>query len=609
MQKKINIAVLAFLSVVTVVLAALLFSGIIRYDRKSFPQTEKFYEVAIEGKYSEEGGPWQELTRDTVFDNLEFRDITVRGQFTRALPKGEHLFLKMDHVWVSMKVNGEELFYCGPKDGDGNPTKAQGRKWERMVSPGITETDEIELRFGNLYKNAHLIQFDELLWQMKAGDSASLLFAAIGEDTGVLSVGVILFGLALLLLLASGFCSMLRRRDALPFLWLSFISFSASIWFMTLTPTLTLFIPLPIFLNVLYAFSIQGMVFFLALFFIGHLSGWRRQGVYGFSAALLLLLAFDMIRQMQGVKDLYDAINHFMLFDMVFLVFLLISVYYEMRQGKKKELVLLFKGLIPLLVFACLELINGYIQFVVASVCLGVGMIAFILLEGIFIFRRLQRSLEAEKRIAIMEKELTQNRIAIMLSQIQPHFLYNALLGIQELCLEAPEKAYDALEHFSHYLRGNLDTLSEQNLITFEKECTHVRDYLHLEKMRFEERLQVKWEVQEYDFLIPALTLQPIVENAVRYGVTKKEGGGTVTIRCERNGNDVIITVQDDGDGFEIDCPQTDGKTHTGILNVANRLQMLCNGTLQLKSTKGVGTEVIITLPQAKEPEHESNCS
>ena len=264
------------------------------------------------------------------------------------------------------------------------------------------------------------------------------------------------------------------------------------------------------------------MVFFLALFFMRNLSGWRKQGVFGFSVALLLLLAVDIVRQIIGAQDLYDAINHFMLLDLAFVVFLLISIYYEMHCMKKSEIGTLFKAAIPLLIFSCLELVNGYIQFAKASVCLGFGMISFVLLEGILVFRRLQRSLEAEKRVALMEKELTQSHITNMISQIQPHFLYNALVGIQELCEENPPKAYAALEHFSHYLRGNLDSLSEEGLISFEKERTHVEDYLNLERMRYEDRLRVIWEVYNQTFQIKS----------------EKDIGTEVTIRLPQGGGE-----------------------------------------------------------------------
>ena len=204
------------------------------------------------------------------------------------------------------------------------------------------------------------------------------------------------------------------------------------------------------------------------------------------------------------------------------------------------------------------------------------------------------------RHAAKAEKELEQSRISVMLSQIQPHFLYNALLGIKELCDTEPEKASDALEHFSYFLRGNLDSLTITRLIPFTKELEHIEDYLYLEKMRYEERIEIEWQIEYKNFMLPPLTLQPIIENAVRHGITKKNAGGKLTIRTEQNEDSILITVRDDGAGFDINEPKNDGKTHIGIENVRKRLEMMCGGALIVKSEKEVGTEVTIILPQRR---------
>ena len=135
------------------------------------------------------------------------------------------------------------------------------------------------------------------------------------------------------------------------------------------------------------------------------------------------------------------------------------------------------------------------------------------------------------------------------------------------------------------------------NLIPFEKEMIHVREFLYLEKMRFGDKLLVETELSATDFLMPSLTLQPLVENAVRHGIRKKKGSGTVTIKTEKRGESVIITVADDGDGFETGEMPDDGRLHLGISNVKKRLEAQCKGSLQIQSKRGVGTVAVVTLP------------
>ena len=196
------------------------------------------------------------------------------------------------------------------------------------------------------------------------------------------------------------------------------------------------------------------------------------------------------------------------------------------------------------------------------------------------------------------KKELAESKISIMLSQIQPHFLYNALTSIKGLCVTDPGQAEKAIDHFSMFLRGNMDSLTAHRLIPFSQELTHCKNYLELEQLRFGPRVKVKYELEATDFYLPTLTLQPIVENAVRHGVTKSRRGGTVRIRTENTDTGWRITVADDGVGFDPEKKCDDGRSHTGIENVRMRLRSQCGGTLTVKSVPGKGTLAEITIPR-----------
>ena len=198
------------------------------------------------------------------------------------------------------------------------------------------------------------------------------------------------------------------------------------------------------------------------------------------------------------------------------------------------------------------------------------------------------------------ELALSKSRMAIMLSQIHPHFLYNTLVSISELCDIEPAQAKEMTLAFSRYLRGNMDSLGQVDPIPFEKELEHVKNYLLIEKKRFEERLAVKFDIKSCNFTIPALTLQPIVENAIRHGVTKRQRGGTVTISTEEAADCWYVKVADDGVGFDPEKPKADNRSHIGIENVRGRLRTTCGGSLKIDSTPGAGTAVTITIP--KEP-------
>lgn len=206
---------------------------------------------------------------------------------------------------------------------------------------------------------------------------------------------------------------------------------------------------------------------------------------------------------------------------------------------------------------------------------------------------------EQNREMAKQKQELADMRISMMLSQIAPHFIYNTLSTIQGLCEIDPAQAKEATGEFADYLRGNLDALSTDDLVPFEKELTHTRSYLSIEQRRFGDRVRAEFDIKVTDFFLPVLTLQPLVENAVKYGLCKKDEGGTVRISTRRINNTILLTIQDDGVGFDpAHVPVNNARTHIGLENVRTRLYHMCSGTLQMKSIPMQGTTVTVTLPQ-----------
>ncbi len=192
-----------------------------------------------------------------------------------------------------------------------------------------------------------------------------------------------------------------------------------------------------------------------------------------------------------------------------------------------------------------------------------------------------------------------RQRIHIMMSQIRPHFLYNTLSTIQALCSTDPEKAAGVTERFSQYLRQNLDSLGEPGLIPFWKELEHTRTYAAIEETRFR-GVRVEYDIGDSDFSLPPLTLQPLVENAIRHGVRGREEG-IVTVRTRREGRWHELTIRDNGTGFDVGQLAVRDSGRIGIRNVRERLESMCGGTLDIASRIGEGTEVTIRIPAGGE--------
>ena len=194
---------------------------------------------------------------------------------------------------------------------------------------------------------------------------------------------------------------------------------------------------------------------------------------------------------------------------------------------------------------------------------------------------------------------VTGQRVQQMLSQIKPHFLHNALTLIIDLCDTAPQKAKAATVEFSRYLRGNMESIDRTGPISFEKELEHTKLYLNIEQMRFAGDLQVRYDIACTGFSLPALTVEPLAENAVRHGVREKpDGRGTVVIATRETPDGYEITVTDDGPGFDPDRLPEDGQMHVGIANVRERLRQIVDGSLEYRSAPGEGTAAIIRIPK-----------
>ena len=303
---------------------------------------------------------------------------------------------------------------------------------------------------------------------------------------------------------------------------------------------------------------------------------------------MLQILGFVEIREILYLTHIIiGGIGALVIIDSV------ISKIIENKSGNSKEL---GATLIICMIGIIIDLINFYLSGTTVNLQFSLwALLICTIVAGVKIIHKYSAQ---AKQIEIQEAELSEKRISIMLSQIQPHFLYNSISAIQGLCVQDPEKARVALGDFAFYLRGNLNSLVDNGLIPFSKEISHVETYLNLEKMRFEERLNIVYDIEEKDFYLPPLVVQPLVENAVKHGICKNDEGGTLTIKTRKIDEKIIISIIDDGIGFDPknSGDSNDGRHHIGIQNVRERLSRMASGELIIDSTLGQGTKAYIIL-------------
>ena len=309
--------------------------------------------------------------------------------------------------------------------------------------------------------------------------------------------------------------------------------------------------------------------------------------VCGCYLVLVFLSMFNgMLFQVDAHGNLTDGSYYWIawLIDpMILLIEILVVVHYRKNLIRFGTIVMLNFGLVSLLTTGLQSIWYPVPELLACT-------LALLLMFMLFYW-------EMSKNLVENERELMQSQVSLAISQIQPHFLYNTLSTIAELCRKDSAMAEEVTNRFALYLRGNLEHMGDSFPVEFSKELKHVQTYLWIEKIRFQEELQVVYDIQTEDFIIPALTVQPLVENAVKHGMMGSENVCTITIRtkCVERGYQVII--EDDGCGFDPEQVKNDGRKHIGIESVRSRLKFMVGGTLTVKSAIGKGTTVIIEIP------------
>ena len=225
---------------------------------------------------------------------------------------------------------------------------------------------------------------------------------------------------------------------------------------------------------------------------------------------------------------------------------------------------------------------------------LGSIAVSMLVAYAVFSARRL-REMEASEdqlRIQALQQKLEWEKTNTLLSQISSHFFYHTLNALQALIVLEPDAAYKMAGDFSRYLRFNVDAVTAAGgIVTFREEMRSVRAYAEINEAQLGDRLKVVFDTADVDFNIPALSIQPIVENAILHGIKPKPGGGTVTVKLTEDRTHWHITVTDDGMGFD---PAKVRSESVGLPNVRQRISGFADCSMDMRSTPGKGTRVFL---------------
>ena len=549
--------------------------------------------VNIEGEYSIDGRE-AVPTLPGVMAETNFQVLTVRGRFSKPVKEYEMLVVSVDNVWFTLSSGGRTIA-TNLRDDESATSDTPGYSIEYIPTERIDadETAQLVVVYPySMLSSKYLNNF----FDMYAGNEATVYELLFKHKAPVI--------LFCLLTIFFGLFSFPIAGIVLGRIDYRYLAFSALCFFsglFMLGQGLYSYSPLLIH-DPVKALAVCQIPTYLclitALIYIKVSLNNSVNKIIGniVICASAVITAASLTLHYTGVSDLYATRPFMLMFAGVCAVTLTVCLLTEVRLDRSAFALL--TSWIPIAAGLLLDAFNEFFSFTRLPI-FEIGMILTLINQIVVLILDLKRQYEESIRHQQVQKELYEAKVSLMVSQIQPHFLYNSLTSIAMMCSKDPKIAGEATINFADYLRGNMNSLRQKTPVPFPQELEHLKKYLMLEKLRFGDMLNIEYDIQTEDFELPQLSVQPLVENAVKHGVGMKEDGGTVTIATRETDDAYEVVITDDGVGFDTSKPvEDDGRSHVGMENVRQRLREMCGGEVIIESEPGKGTAATIRIPK-----------
>ena len=564
-------------------------------------------QVYFDGEYRIADGQWQKIVKGNHISSTE-GDVTLRGNFHMLTPDGEYVGIYTDNIPIALYTNHINLtFYEGENEpyiiDVENPLYGDSACHEDWAAYTLTSGDEepIEILIHNPHRFGNETAIDEMLLSTALWTDIEFEKGALESGKTQRDIGLLVAIISLIVLGTALFSTLIHIKNS-KIIWLfgivilfagAYLSYSAdgvSFWSESVVSNTTIL-----------GCSMMFYMFFLSIALIYFLKGTKTIGTL---TVTLLGLVNAVLLVLPILTDIlfYDTWLYWTAAQMLANIILLGCLIREFFVTKGKERWFYIGSILPLISFGFdvimtdLGLWKGGVASKYIFTVFFIGAMVAVLKVMPNSINALAKAKELETEKIVLNAQLTESRVSTMMSQIRPHFIYNTLGSIEQLCNIDPVKAGELVHNFAKYLRGNFGELDNPNPILMSQEMEHVHHYISIENVRFPD-MTFSFEMNSDDFHIPALTIQPIVENAIKHGLMKLQKGGTIRVVSYETDTHYCVTVDDDGVGFDTNV-LLDERKHVGIRNIRGRLKAMVNGTLEIESTEGVGTKVLITIPK-----------
>ena len=566
-----------------------------------------YLSAEFQGEYRIADGPWHPYVKGEHIPANK-GDVTLKGHFQLLVPttgeivgnasEGTVLAFYFNHIGGEVSEGGAEF---RPFDAEIDIV-GEDMCGEMYIGYVCQGAEEITIKLKNPHSFGNPNAVDDFLNHLSTygGTNFERDMLNRGSAHRILGIALILFAF---MILGTAIFAMLVHVKGSDKLWLiGFGIFFAGLYFLFKAHGVIFFSEIIKFNTRMLVGSMMLYMLMLTGFVAFGLTG--RAKTVGISLTVVDFIAVLWMMLIPAFSDakFYDTLPAWVTIQgAVCLVMIVLLVKCIATDGNHEKIPGLF-AMLPLIAFI-LDVFGVGFGLWQGGIVSEVVFILIFAVSLIWLLRVVPKNLNAAMRARELEAErvvlnakLAQSRIATLISQIQPHFIYNTLGTIEQLCITEPEAASKLVRNFSLYLRGNFSELDNAKPIPFSQEMNHVKHYTDIEQVRFPD-MTIRYDLRSVEFLLPALSVQPLVENAIKHGLMGLEEGGIVTISAYETKTSYVVEVTDDGVGFDSNAGYDESK-HVGIKNIRERIEAMCRGKVTIESELGKGTKATIEIPK-----------
>lgn len=560
------------------------------YQHRYNDETEKTERINISGTYQE-----NEDDIPVSFDSVEdirsdgYRKLIIKGHFDTDIDKDVKMSCPVIRTMVTMKVNGKECI---------RTSKDVFVRWINFSSPGITKDDEIEMIIEPVTRKYGDDNYIYFLKNIYAGSETELLRLKLENNWYNILIGIITFSLGVGFAVVQIVFSAFRFKGGRNYGACALLLICGSIFSFINYDYVSFLFGKTAFMNAIDFITKILFCGFLFLYLQKFLTDRKcRMASDILFSIWLCVYVVCLIRRIMYIMPYVYTVDVVIVGIMAILIGHEIIFHINYIKERNKQSLPIMASTMVLCVAALFEMILYIVKRKFSREIFSTGLLIFGIINFIDMVKFSKKTVEKSIQAKDLEKQLVNSRMELLVSQIRPHFIFNALNIIEDICVEEPEKARTALEHFSTYMKANMNSLADRRVIPFEKEMEHVESYLYIEMLRKGESLKVEYNLSVTDFEIPPLAIQTLVENSVKHGMKGKDGIEVISVTTYVKNQTIYVIVEDNGVGFDINYRPDDGRKHIGIDNTVARIRNMVNGKVTIESVIMKGTKVTIAIP------------